>query len=675
VGLSPGSVTLAPGGSQPFLAAVSGATNTAVTWSATCGSIDASGNYTAPGSAPASCTVTATSVADATKSATATITVTSSVSVQVSPSAVTVSMGDSAQLYAQVTGAANRAVVWSVIPATGSGSVDGSGLYTTSGATATPPFSVTVRATSVADGTKMDQATVNVVSSSVYTVSGNVTYGGGAMLGNVYVNVYQGGGNLIGGTMIHGTGPYTIRCLQYGGSYQVLAWADLGGWVTPLYATDPWVKTASFNFTGSADVTGVNVALLDPTPSIPGSAPTGVAAIPGDSFAVIGYNPIKDSSGRDVADHYDVFVSTTPNPGPQNTWITRHVSAAVDSHVAISPLTNGTPYYVAVAAVNSAGTGPAAQFGPFTTGPKTGGNKITGSVDLTGITATGPLYVYVGFDKTNNFFVARISNPSGIVNYEIDGVPDGTASHGVRLDQNDDGIFGQLDPSVDNQTLVVSGNTTVPAIVLSAAPAVAGVYTEHSANPNGGWDGGSSEQYALDLYARPNLKLVTKAVLLSGANTGTNVPVDLGVNTDRQPMSLGVSWYNIGNGVPVAGDLESILVTFADGTQQTLSGLVTGTVAVPTSLQPSGTGVGITPSFSWTAPSPTPSAYTYSISVFWGSTNYWEVNGLASSVTQPVPYNFDGSGTALTLGMPVQWWVYVQDGLGNRSSAGQNITP
>jgi hypothetical protein len=69
-----------PSSSQAFAATVTNATNTAVTWSitpSTAGSIDTSGNYTAPqivAGLPGSVTITATSQADSTKSGIATVT-------------------------------------------------------------------------------------------------------------------------------------------------------------------------------------------------------------------------------------------------------------------------------------------------------------------------------------------------------------------------------------------------------------------------------------------------------------------------------------------------------------------------------------------------------------------------------------------------------------------------
>jgi hypothetical protein len=74
VTISPTSASLLTNGTKQFSATVTGSSNTAVTWSATGGSVSSSGLYTAP-SAAGSFTVKATSVADNTKSASATVTV------------------------------------------------------------------------------------------------------------------------------------------------------------------------------------------------------------------------------------------------------------------------------------------------------------------------------------------------------------------------------------------------------------------------------------------------------------------------------------------------------------------------------------------------------------------------------------------------------------------------
>jgi hypothetical protein len=79
VSVAPGSVTLSPSGTQQFTATVTGTANTAVTWTASTGSVNSGGIYTAPAvQSQTLATVTATSQADSTKSASASVTITPS---------------------------------------------------------------------------------------------------------------------------------------------------------------------------------------------------------------------------------------------------------------------------------------------------------------------------------------------------------------------------------------------------------------------------------------------------------------------------------------------------------------------------------------------------------------------------------------------------------------------
>jgi uncharacterized protein (DUF1800 family) len=75
VSINPTNATVALSGTAPFLATVTGTSNTAVTWSASAGSITAGGLFTAPAAMPASqvVTVKAVSTFDPTKSAQATV--------------------------------------------------------------------------------------------------------------------------------------------------------------------------------------------------------------------------------------------------------------------------------------------------------------------------------------------------------------------------------------------------------------------------------------------------------------------------------------------------------------------------------------------------------------------------------------------------------------------------
>ena len=160
VSISPPTANLNQGGTQSFIAAVTGTSNSAVTWAvqegAAGGSISSMGAYTAPNKGGAF-HVIATSQADTSKSATATVNV-AAVAISLNPTAVTLDVGNQFTFAANVTGTANTAVSWTIQEGTSGGSIDSSGRYTAPGTDGV----FHVIATSQADTTQKATATVTV---------------------------------------------------------------------------------------------------------------------------------------------------------------------------------------------------------------------------------------------------------------------------------------------------------------------------------------------------------------------------------------------------------------------------------------------------------------------------------------------------------------------------------
>ncbi len=136
-----------------------GSFSSAVTWSASGGTINASGLLTASGTA-STVTVTATSTQDTTKSGTVTVSVQAtsstitSVAAMCNPSTVAVDATSQCNAVVQGTGNFSSAVTWSA----SGGTINASGLLTAPAAAG----SVTVTATSTQDTTKSGTATVTV---------------------------------------------------------------------------------------------------------------------------------------------------------------------------------------------------------------------------------------------------------------------------------------------------------------------------------------------------------------------------------------------------------------------------------------------------------------------------------------------------------------------------------
>ncbi len=178
VSVTPQTGTVLLGGTLSFTATVQNTSDTTVTWkvggisggSAQVGTITADGVYMAPADLPQGGTVqvTATSHADSSKSGAAAVTLHSDITVAISPGTANVELGSVQAFHASISsgGIPDTTIRWSLAGAscpTACGSIDNNGNYT---APQTIPSSalVTVTATSVADPSKQNSASITVTS-------------------------------------------------------------------------------------------------------------------------------------------------------------------------------------------------------------------------------------------------------------------------------------------------------------------------------------------------------------------------------------------------------------------------------------------------------------------------------------------------------------------------------
>jgi hypothetical protein len=238
VTVSPHAVSVAPGGTVAFSAAVTGldaSQSRAVTWfvqESTGGTVSSSGKYTAPG-VVGTFHVAATSVADTSKSDVAAVTVAAApvIAVSIAPNPASTIVAGTVTFAATVSGTAagqSTAVTWSVQEAAG-GTVSSSGKYTAPGTAGT----YHVIATSVADTSKKDVATVTVTTTPVIAVSispgtASITTGGTARFTAIVTGTTPGQSTAVtwtvqetGGGTIDASGTYTAP--GSAGTYHVVA--------------------------------------------------------------------------------------------------------------------------------------------------------------------------------------------------------------------------------------------------------------------------------------------------------------------------------------------------------------------------------------------------------------------------------------------------------------------
>jgi len=326
LGLTPSSSSIELGAAQSFQATInsSGHPDTSIRWSlsgpacpSSCGTVDASGKYTAPQILPSSgaVTLTAQSVADPSKQVSAALSITSNFSLQLSaPSSVPA--GTTATIVATLTPVPgsnpNTALAWSLSGPGCSGSscgiltvittqsatantVSGSATYT---APVTPPApnTVTVTVTPQADPTKKAQAAVTIQPGVVVSVSPptatlaanhrvtlNAQVNGSSNTGvNWNVNGIAGGNSTFGQICVVASNP----CQAVAGTANLqVDYVAPGTIPSPNPVSVTAASIADSTKTGSAQITVINHVIVSVQPATITLAPL---AVQGFTASVLG---------------------------------------------------------------------------------------------------------------------------------------------------------------------------------------------------------------------------------------------------------------------------------------------------------------------------------------------------------------------------------------------------
>ncbi|MEW5852878.1 MAG: Ig-like domain-containing protein [Myxococcota bacterium] len=661
VDVLPAQVTLNPGQQQRFVAVVGG-NNPAVTWTITepgdSGLISNDGTYTAP-TTLGTYHVVATSVADPTRFDTAEVTVTDTPQPQViiTPPRATVQMGGTTTFSAVVNGLGDGTVSWSVLEGGNAGTISPDGDYSA------PPDRTGifhVVATSVADPTRTDVATVTVLR-RLHSISGVITDPTGAT-GRIHVAVTWGGGDTqpMAGTSIAAPGPYTIRGLEWGGTFTVRAWRDTLGQGSFNAVADP---TGSALITvDDSDATGVDITLTAPAAAAPPEAFMGSVNV-GSGELLVRVNTARDPQGQEIADHYAVYLGDAPDVGPLDHLDSQLLVAGTPSTAVFTGLSPGQYWVASTTLVNGVESSPSVR-GPYQVAAPSGGFTVDGEVDLGTLTSSGPLYVWL--DRGDGFALT-VGSPSGVQAFAFSGIPPGDYRLGAWLDRDDDGQAAVTDPILrwDEMPMVTvaAADVTVPAVALNDAVVTARVTSEHRRSSWG-------ESYGYSLHIGVGTALPVAATLRLGL--GNNGPVDIGTSMGRMDGRVSMDlWRNVEGGLlMMPGDVYTVDVQLADDSTVTvtpaLSAVLTG---LPTPTSPLGVTADVRPLFQWDPPDPLPEgAFTYFVGLreATGPGVFWY--GPIDSTQTSLDYEDALDTGSLQSGMSYVWEVSVNDANGNRAS-------
>ena len=522
--------------------------------------------------------------------------------------------------------------------------------------------------------------TVNPIIPTGYTVSGTVNYTG-SNAGWVYLELIPNSGcsgcNQNLGTAIDGTagGPfaspkaYTIHGVP-AGTYTLKAYMDGIGFGIEN-ASDPTASLSNLNVT-SAGLSNQNFTLADPSAVSLGTLTP--SWDPGQGYgvfsggAVVSFDPICNGSGCnnggiEMPTSYFLQYSTDST---FNSGVTRKCFLAQggNSPWIVSGLITGQTYYFraagyATACTNTPGTltySAAEPTNGLLIGAPTAGSALSGTVTFTppaGVTlAGGPLYV--GCYASGTLYAERIATPVSPQAYSVM-VPNGTSCMVFGfLDQFNSGLIGgpgelsNTNNGIGMVSVTVNGATPNQNFTLPSGNSVVEIQTDVSTNSNGTGYGVGFHVYGE--YKLPvAVELLSETPNVNGTVVDVVLPVDIATDAFNNYNNEFDYWPQA-TGTPVVGDTYTFKVTYFDGTSENLNAAVTGvlTNAVATNLSPAGTGVSVTPNFSWVYPSNASGyLYQFQLNVNNGNT-VWQIpqkhsnsNGFASTMTPFITWDVD----------------------------------
>lgn len=505
---------------------------------------------------------------------------------------------------------------------------------------------------------------LTATSAMAYNISGTVINSSGKP-GRIFITAFpSSGGDQGPGVSIESAGAFTITGVP-SGTYTLQAFVATQG-TNIRHANDP-AGSAQVNV-NSTNVTGQTIILNNPSPVAPAAPQVIVYRSNGGNF-VMWNGETDNSTGSElpIADKYRISWSST-NGGA--TIGSKDVASGDNDFFAhVGGLAN---YWYKVEALVGAASA-ASSWTPVTT---TSGVTVTGTVNLTGISATGPLLVALVNESGDIpvFCTTFVSSPSGSQSYTVNNVPPGTYQVYGLLDMNNNGTldYGDIQQTNADQAApsitVASSNKVAPTVTLSAGNARAIVTTNHGMVQSG--------------YSWLNLDLGLEGMQKQPVNVTVSGP---GISATTIGLSRWneFNWWFSPSGSVNVGDTYAFTTYYSDGTFETLNASITAIIdSYPTPVSPVGLvpySTNATPTFAWTAPAAPPATYTYQVWLSGPGGQFWSPSSDTpiSSGTTSVVYNYDNTASQSLLvdGTTYYWTISVVDSNGNSGGYQTQFTP
>jgi hypothetical protein len=502
------------------------------------------------------------------------------------------------------------------------------------------------------------------------TIAGTVTNASSETDTRVYLKVMSDQGwDTIFGTSITTPGAYTIRHDLPDGNYQAIAVLDTVGEGVAV-SSMPMGSSEIFAVTGGI-ATDVNIQLNDPTGSdlVP-AAPQMVVTVPGDSGIFLFWEGSRNMNDFAQAESYNVYIkqNSAPEVGV-DTPVLSNLSENDMDFAFLSGLINGGNYYVGVTGVigasesaitlaldGAAPTVPAA--------PTGASNIVSGTINITGPALTGPLYVLLMDDSNEKAAWVKLDSPTAATVYSVSDLADGNYFVMPFVDQDNNGYLSSGDlANMDYgpRVMVSGGDVTGMDVSVTNSGAYANVGTGHQI-----YDNGSPDTYSLLFTIDRNFKLPVGVAVTAGLSETIDLGIDSWGGFD--------AWRQNGTSRPGVPELYDFLVTYSDGSSETIQ---VGTTAVLDSpampLGPIGQVAGATtPTFRWVGPQvdEVTQPFSYELYMYDGQGFNWDSDDIPSD---QFSYTYDGQ--PLVTDTQYFWQVSIFDKNDNNVSYNVDFTP
>ena len=395
--------------------------------------------------------------------------------------------------------------------------------------------------------------------------------------------------------------------------------------------------------------------------------------------------PIRNNNGVEMAASYTL--NGAPVRRSPQSLETRASRQGATTTPGLSPASRvGTTYYFRAegVAVGGSTSNWSAISSGITVGAPSTGNAVSGTVTFSG-TATGQLYVGFYDQNTGNVYADQVGTeadpPTSPASYSVK-VPTGsnyffsesstrTVRHGRRSGDN-----LQRERKPQPAPVVITGPLTNEDLTLSSANSAAVVMTQSQQQIS---PSGTTTNYSIGFNVNGLFKLPVAVEIASDNDPGVVIPADIANNAFNGNSDKFNFWTSLNGATPKVGDQYTLNVTYSDNTTQVLTVTVGAVLnAFATDLAPQGSGVSVTPNFSWTDPA-NASNYTYQ---FWlccdSNGTIWQIpgnnsnsNGFSSSITS-ITWGVDPTGSgnlpnvsSLSGSTNYSWQIQASDTNGN----------